>query len=164
LIVERLKNVYDYRGVAKQFIECVDLATGQTRADVMDYVQDNLREDTNGRLKLYLRVKRTPFYQNSNRRGPNYEQHLVEGVILAKDTYILPTDSVICEALLGQAEALDKYSQDSRQAVIDMKRAEIEKMNLANRIIESGDEEKAELFAKIYPPLKEEKRIEPPVP
>ena len=77
---------------------------------------------------------------------------MIDGIILAKNKYVLPSDSLIVEALLGQAEALDKYSIESRIAVIDSKRADIEKMNIANSIIIEKDAQKAEIYAKVYPP------------
>lgn len=80
------------------------------------------------------------------------DRHMIDGIILAKNKYVLPSDSLIVEALLGQAEALDKYSIESRIAVIDSKRADIEKMNIANSIIIEKDAQKAEIYAKVYPP------------
>lgn len=71
---------------------------------------------------------------------------------MTKDNIVLPTDSVIVEALLGQSEALDKYSIESRDAVIAMKRAEIDKLNLAISIVDGDEKDKAALFAKIFPP------------
>ena len=162
IIVNELTSIFDYKGtIHRKFIEAVDCSSGKPINNIKDYLVPAERLDPQGKLKLYLRVKREPFYQNKDSGKPNYEKHIVDGIILTKNTYILPSDSVIVEALLGQAEALDMYSQDSRQAVIDMKRAEIEKMALAKKIVESKDDKKADIFAKVYP-LKEEKKTEMP--
>lgn len=154
VVVEQLKNIYDYTGRQIEFIECIDVTTGQS-VPVNNYLT-NQRLDANGFQRLYLRVKKSRFYQNTNSNPQNnelpFEKHIVEGIITEKNTFILPTDSVIVEALLGQTEALDKYSIESRKAVIDMKREEIKKMSLANAIIQNEESDKAELFGKVYPP------------
>jgi hypothetical protein len=66
---------------------------------------------------------------------------------MTKDTHILPTDSVI-------VEALDKYSIKSRMYMIKEKQAQIEKRTLANSIIQEKDDKKAEIYRKVYPSIK----------
>jgi len=152
IIVEELSNIFDYNGNRHELIENVDISTGNSSL-ALDYLDENKRLD-GSRLKSYIRIRKKPFYQNDNPDIPLFEKHRIEGIILTKNTYVLPTDSIIVEALLGQAEALDKYSIDSRNTIIEEKRAQLQKIILGNTIIDTKDTEKAELFSKIYPPSK----------
>jgi len=152
MIVEELSGISDYKGTLKPFIETVEFSTGVVSAQVLDYLDPAKRLDNGKSLRLYLRVKNKPFYQNTNPAISSYEKFLLNGLIIRKNTYTLPTDSVIVEALLGQAEALDKYSQDSRTAVIESQKEEINKMKLGYSIISEKDTEKATIWSKIFPP------------
>ena len=163
-IVGELSGINDYKNRRLSTIECVDIASGQTRDDVLDYLDKSKRLDANGKQKLLLRIVRKKYYQNEepddkqSKEGTNsppfYEKYVVDGIILSKDEQIMPTDSVIVEALLGQSEALDKYSIESRRAVIDLKRTEIDKMSLAEEVVREEEEKKADIFEKVYRPPK----------
>ena len=48
------------------------------------------------------------------------------GIVLHGEKHILRTDGVVCDAVLGQGDALDAYSQG-------LQREAIETRNLANR-------------------------------
>lgn len=154
LIIDELNSIFDYNGRKHSIIECVYIQSDSSTAVTVDVAK--YHEDPEVRKKSYLRIKRDRFYQNENpnptTNQKNYEKHSVDGIILSKNTYILPTDSVIVESLLGQAEALDRYSLDSRTGVIEMKNAEVQKMRLANEIVKNKDEEMANLFSKVFPP------------
>ena len=57
----------------------------------------------------YYRFKQGPLEQDRS-------NHPVDGVLLSKQTIVMRTDSVIVEALLGQADALDNYSMEIQEA------------------------------------------------
>lgn len=48
--------------------------------------------------------------------GQGNTNHPVDGVLLSEQTIVMRTDSVIVEALLGQADALDNYSMEIQEA------------------------------------------------
>ncbi len=67
----------------------------------------------------YYRFKQGPLAQEG-------DTHPVDGVLLSEQTIVMRTDSVIVEALLGQADALDNYSMEIQEAAA-------RKETLANR-------------------------------
>ena len=151
-VVQELIRIPEYKRKEEySIIECVNSLTGKVIANTKDYLDASKRLDQNGNQRLYLRVAKHQFYQDIDPRQDNYEKHMVDGIIMAKNYYILPTDSVLVESLLGQAESLDKYSIESRKAIIDLKRTNIEKMHLAKSIVNQKDEDKADIFEKVYP-------------
>lgn len=165
-IVGELGRINDYKNRPLDIIECIDVTSGKTKP-LDDYLDRSKRLDADGKQKLQLRIVKEKYYQNENpnnkesgdnndnkKRPPYYEKYVVDGIILAKTEQIMPTDSVIVEALLGQSEALDKYSIESRRAVVDLKRTEIDKMNLAEEVVREEEEKKADIFEKVYPPPK----------
>jgi hypothetical protein len=93
---------------------------------------------TNGRL--YYRFKRGPLAQ-----GPN-EEFPVDGVVLSERELVMATDSVVVEALLGQADALDSYSHDLQIEAIREKRLANDKLEAALRIVQKGDAVQAGLY------------------
>jgi hypothetical protein len=147
MIVDELTSITDYCGYRKEkFVECVNLTKDGPEAlkDPASYLDETQRIDPEtGKQILYLRVTRDKLYTDD-------EDSRVNGIILSKNDYVLPTDSVIIEALLGQAEALDKYSVDSRRVAVSLKEAEIERLRLANMIIQNKDEQMADLYTKIF--------------
>jgi hypothetical protein len=57
----------------------------------------------------YYRFKQGPLAQDGDKNP-------VDGVLLSSQTIVMRTDSVIVEALLGQADALDNYSMEIQEA------------------------------------------------
>src|SRR5215208_4065322 len=108
-VVQELIRIPEYKRKEEySIIECVNSLTGKVIANTKDYLDASKRLDQNGNQRLYLRVAKHQFYQDIDPRQDNYEKHMVDGIIMAKNYYILPTDSVLVESLLGQAESLDK--------------------------------------------------------
>ena len=82
----------------------------------------------------------------------------VPGVIMAADSHVMRTDGVVVDTFLGLGNALDDYSvgvqvQEVRasQLANDRMQAEIDRVNLAIQIIQSGDTTKAQLYQQIFP-------------
>jgi hypothetical protein len=92
-----------------------------------------------------------------------YEDELgaveVEGIILSVKKYVLPTDDLICDALLGAGEALDCYNIRLQQAAVtkvdlenEAKCLENEKIKQAISILNMIEDPiiKAQLYKKIF--------------
>ena len=83
----------------------------------------------------------------------------VPGVILAVAKNVVRTDGVLCDALLGQGAALDRYSQGLQDAVVEAKNVEnaaalaaVEQKQLAARLVDAGDAAKVGLYRDAYVP------------
>ncbi len=68
------------------------------------------------------------------------------------------TEGVIVESLLGQATALDAYSQELQEQAVrerklnnDLRMIDIEKNKLGIRLINDKDGEAAKIFEKVFP-------------
>lgn len=141
-IIRQLSNIFDYKDRRHQF------------------VQEEPMRDHNGQiipLSQYLRVRKD--YTSTYLDEATGTQIKVPGIVLDASKYVLRTEGVIVEALLGQGDALDAYSHGLQDAAVreknlanDRARAEIRKEQLALQIIESKDAEKAKLFAQLNPP------------
>jgi hypothetical protein len=82
----------------------------------------------------------------------------VPGVILAAMKNVMPTDGVICDAVLGEGEALDSYSKGLQSQAIEARRIEnarqgalAEKEKVAVQLVEKGDAKGAGIFKEVYP-------------
>jgi hypothetical protein len=86
----------------------------------------------------------------------------VEGVILDATRVTLRTDSVIVEALLGQADALDEYAMEMQRAEAEAKTLANEREKLAQEALTgiSDAEERAEAFAAMFPADNEALKLE----
>jgi hypothetical protein len=150
-IIRQLSNIFDYKDRRHQF------------------VQEEPMRDHNGQiipLSQYLRVRKD--YTSTYLDEATGTQIKVPGIILDASKYVLRTEGVIVEALLGQGDALDAYSHGLQDAAVreknlanDRARAEIRKEQLALQIIESKDEEKAKLFAQLNPPPSSSSQLVP---
>ena len=141
-ILHQLTNVFDYKD----------------RHHVL--VEEEPFVDAAGKVvpfSSYLRMRKE--YTSTYLDDATGSQVTVPGVILAADKYVLRTEGVIVDALLGQGDGLDGYShglQDEavRARRIENDRAELEraKLRLALKIVESGDVEAAKIFQQLFPP------------
>jgi hypothetical protein len=87
----------------------------------------------------------------------------VPGVILSAVKNVMRSDGIVCDAVLGQGEALDSYNRGlQREAVAarrlenERARAAIEKEELARRLVETDDAEGARIFREVFPPPDQE--------
>lgn len=85
--------------------------------------------------------------------------YTVPGIILNVKHRVLPTDSVIVDALLGQGEALDCYNKNMQSAATHsanldnlMKQEEVNKVKKGIEVVEAQTTpvEKADAFKKIF--------------
>jgi hypothetical protein len=82
---------------------------------IADTIQiDPVTLDSNGQ---YTPPTETNYYRF--KQGPLAQENVenpVDGVLLSEQSIVMRTDSVIVEALLGQADALDNYSMEIQEA------------------------------------------------
>lgn len=140
-IIRQLSNIFDYKDRRHQF------------------VQEEPMRDLNGQivpLSQYLRVRKD--YTSTYKDEATGTEIMVPGIILDASKYVLRTEGVIVEALLGQGDALDGYSHGLQDAAVREKNlanekisVEIAKAHLANQIIHDKDPEAAKIFAQLYP-------------
>jgi hypothetical protein len=94
--------------------------------------------------QFYYRFKRGPLAQDPAEKFP------VDGVVLSKRELVMATDSVVVEALLGQADALDSYSHELQIETIREKGLANDKLEAALRIVQSGDAAQAKLYRQVF--------------
>jgi len=126
-IFKEISTVYDYKGVAKEFVEEADDHSGNT----------------------YWRVKRSTSTDVLNPHYTNGEVP-VEGIVISETKNTIRTDAVIVDALLGHGAALDNYALATQQEVLREKQLRNTREELAQKLIESGDKEKLELFKSLF--------------
>ncbi|HEX7174353.1 MAG TPA: hypothetical protein VF240_03605 [Pyrinomonadaceae bacterium] len=153
-IVRQLSNIFDYKDRHHRFAEEEPLT------------------DRDGKivpLSQYLRVRKD--YTSTYLDEATGTQLTVPGIIMAASKYVLRTEGVIVEALLGQGDSLDAYSHglqdesvEERRLANERAKVEIEKERLALQIIQSKNAEAAKLFALLYPPPTQLVPYVPPAP
>ena len=81
----------------------------------------------------------------------------VPGTIVALNRFVMPTDSVIADSLLGHGDILDTHirgiqNEELRERMLnnDMKEKEVEKLNLAETIVKESTAEKAKTFEEVF--------------
>jgi hypothetical protein len=104
----------------------------------------------------YLRVKRSLTSQYTGTGGAKFT---VPGILLDATTCVMSTDQLLCDAILGEGDALDEYShalQDvaisERRAAVDERNTAIAREKLAQQIVASKDANMAATWQKIFPP------------
>lgn len=95
----------------------------------------------------------TKFYRF--KRGPLGQANLsekVDGVLLSSQEIVMRTDSVIVEALLGQADALDNYAMEIQQAAATRETLANDREQMLQDALKAiqSPEDRAEAAAKIF--------------
>ncbi|HEV8658293.1 MAG TPA: hypothetical protein VGS96_06660 [Thermoanaerobaculia bacterium] len=106
---------------------------------------------------MFYRFKRG--YLGSQKNDPNP----VEGVLLKlEEKLTLRTDSVIVEALLGQADALDEYAMEMQRAEAEAKTLANERERLAQQALQAitDAEERTKAFTGMFKPNDELLKVE----
>ncbi|MFC4550079.1 MULTISPECIES: hypothetical protein [Halorussus] len=92
-----------------------------------------------------------------------YREREVDGIILSTTETTLRTDGVIVEALLGQGEALDEYSEQMQEESVEATEqnnelldAHVQRETLARTIVDKKDKEAAEIYEMVFPPEEDE--------
>jgi hypothetical protein len=139
-IIDQLNSIIDYQGNV-----------------VTDFVEEKiLRNGEGNEVRRYWRV-------NSKSSGGNYtdetgNQITVQGLILSANKYVMRTDGVIVEALLGQGDALDTYSHGLQDQAVKEKelknvfsQTEINRNNLGITVVQQRDADSAKIFGQVFP-------------
>jgi hypothetical protein len=92
--------------------------------------------------------------------GENPEvQHTINGLITDVSEVVLRTDSVVAEALLGEADALDPYAAalqaldlESRQADVDWRKADTRRITEALELVQNARAaDRVDIWTRIFP-------------
>ncbi len=144
-IVDELTYIYDYEDKSCSFIE------------------EKKVKDKNGTVThKYLRVKKDEVSKYKDKATTT--EIAVPGIILSAKKYVLRTEGIIVDALLGQGNALDEYSnrlqeETNRAKTLanDLQVAKIKREEMGQKIIKDKDETAAEIYKKIFiPPVEVE--------
>ena len=139
-VLNVLSSIPDYTGTQQSLVE-----------QITPIAPDGTPDPTG----TYLRV-------NPNLTGAypatGEAQFTVPGIILGVSTYVMRTDQLLCDALLGEGDALDLYShalQDvaiaERQVAVAERDASVAREKLAQSIVSSKDAEMAATWNKVFP-------------
>jgi hypothetical protein len=142
-IFNHLNNIIDYTGTPVSFTE-------QVTETITGGCGDTSTEDI-----TYCRRKRglSQTYTSGS------TSITVPGIILGAKHRIMPTDSVVTDALMGQGEALDCYNQKLQEAAAEKALLELKEMAMnlqiktqAMAIIDliTDPAQKAELYKKVF--------------
>lgn len=98
---------------------------------------------------FFYRVKRGKLGQ-----GSEDERRQVDGVLLQKNELVMPTDSVVIEALLGRADALDEYSMYTQLVDVEKKKIEIDREREGLRVLRKIEDSKeaSAAYARMFNP------------
>jgi hypothetical protein len=130
----QLCNIFDYLGEKKSFIVCEE----QTLTDCCG--------------------GREPVTKKIIRKNPAIEYTIegrkINGIVIGVNKYVVKTDGVIVDALLGGGEALDCYNHSMQNIAImggqmDIQ-ASIQRLEIAQKIIDSGTNEEVINLIKNY--------------
>jgi hypothetical protein len=135
-IIDQLNGIIDYQGNV-----------------VTDFIEEKILKNGEGNeVRRYWRV-------NPKSGGGKYtdetgNQITVQGLILSANKYVMRTDGVIVEALLGHGDALDAYSHGLQDETIRTKHLSNNKDSVALEIIKDKDAEAAKIFEQVFPRCK----------
>ncbi|NJC85930.1 hypothetical protein [Planosporangium mesophilum] len=140
-ITAELDSITDYRGeVHPDFVQTVTL-TGEAKSDSITYLRVN------------------PDTVSGYQTGSDGPVVYVPGIILAADSHVMRTDGVVVDSFLGLGNGLDDYSIGlqaesvrARRIENDRHQAEVDRLELATQIVESGDTVRAALYRQLFPP------------
>jgi hypothetical protein len=140
-IVTELQNIFDYQDNPQSIIE-----------------ERNVAGDAGQPPLSYLRVRKD--FTMTYKRHPDDPGIQVPGIILDARTYVMRTDGVIVEALLGQGNALDPYSlglqiEAVRQKKLENDQAELDgsREKLGQKIVADRDADEGKVYREVfYPP------------
>ena len=134
-ILAKLCSIHDYQDTPQALIECVQ----ENVNSCCEMIQPPI-----GYALTYIRKKKD-LHQT-------YNGITVPGIITSAKHYVLRTDSVITEALLGQGEALDCYNQKLQEAAtVDAtlkNQATQQQISIINAITDPL--KKAEMYKKVF--------------
>lgn len=134
MILDELSDVLDWRGQSVALVEEVALPNSTTTF-----------------RRFSPRVETVTLGH-----GEGETTYEIPGVVLGIDNYVMRTDGVIVESLLGEGVALDAYAAELQSIEVDRRRAEADllaaraaRAALVNQIIEQGDEARADVARRV---------------
>jgi hypothetical protein len=121
-IFDQLSNIFDYEGnrqslIERRIEEINNYVTMPT--EVAPPLGDGATAVLRGH-DVYMRMRKI---ESNFTIRPNFVVK-VPGIILDVNRYVLPTDSVIVDALLGRGEALDCYNREAQMATVAQQKIE----------------------------------------
>lgn len=83
----------------------------------------------------------------------------IPGVLLSAEKYVMRTEGVIVESILGEGNALDDYARQLQELEVERKKQDVRAIELASdreallmTLVQDGDEEKAKLLSSLLCP------------
>ena len=111
-ILKAVGIMFDHSDTPTFTLDKVEISSDGSEININDAQLDQDGEFPAPKENSYYRFKSGPFNQKD-------EPNPVEGVLLSEHTITMRTDSVLVEALLGQADALDEYAMEIQKATAD---------------------------------------------
>ena len=108
-ILRATGRVFDHSDLAVSVLEQVALRNDGGGAEITPAATDSNGDYTAPTDNLYYRIRQGPLEQDGH-------SNPVDGVLLNTQQITMRTDSVVVEALLGQADALDNYAMQIQEA------------------------------------------------
>lgn len=157
VVIDELQNVFDYNNKPRNLVEEQPLIAPEGQPPLIQ-------------SQTYLRLNKIV----STYKGDTDDEGIeikIPGIILSANKYTMRTEGIIVEALLGQGEALDGYSKGLQEEAIKAKQlanqlasAQLERERLAQKIVETKDEDAAKIFSQVFPPPPTKVNEEEPEP
>lgn len=101
---------------------------------------------------------RFPPHLQSQYPSPSGEVITVPGLILGVERLVMRTEGIMVDCVLGQGEGLDAYSKGLQQvtiaertAAVAAANAEVQKQELARKLVATEDSKGAAIFAQVFP-------------
>lgn len=144
-IIDELTYIYDHEDKSRSFIE-----------------EKEIKDKNNVVIHKYLRVKKDEISKYKDVASAT--EIIVPGIILSASKYVLRTEGIIVDALLGQGNALDEYSKRlqeetnrAKTLANDLETAKIKREEMGQKIVNNKDGAAADIYQKVFsPPVKAE--------
>jgi hypothetical protein len=138
IMINQLTYIFDYKGEAKT-----------------EFVKETSLRDKNGNLvRSYWRVDKD--YKSTYTDPITKTVREISGIILAVNDYVLRTEGIVVEAILGQGDALDEYSHGLQsnavrtQVLKNMQtELELEKTRLVMKLIQEHPADAVNLLKQL---------------
>lgn len=151
-ILNQLQNYKNYKDDVKQVIQKVKILNVSQATQVpSNALITEIGEDE------YIRFDKT---LSDSYTDPTSSTILpqVQGMIVNITRSVLRTEGVIVDALLGQGNALDKYSEDLQNVTIQSKQQEVNsakmeqsKVAVGIELVQANNSQKGDIYQKIFP-------------
>jgi hypothetical protein len=133
-IINQLDSIFDYKG-----------------NEVTDFIEEVTPRDSDEDLIPDRKYWRVNTEKESIYKDETGNKITVPGIIISSNKYVMRTDGVIVEALLGQGDALDAYSHGLQDEAVRSKQLSNNKDGVAIEIVKDKDAEAAKIFEQVFP-------------